>query len=74
MESFSVIADFEVDGVESGTNFAAKFTGLTDSRWELRLEKPISKLSKGTLIVSVKDRQGNITKIVRSFSIDVLEK
>jgi hypothetical protein len=69
LESFSVIADFEVDGAPAGENLAAKFQPLPDSRWELLLSKPISALDRGELVVSVKDHQGNITRIQRSFSI-----
>lgn len=69
-QSLSVVADFEVDGVPPGENLAAKFKPLPESRWELVLSKPIEKLAQGNLVVSVKDRQENIAKIKRSFSIE----
>lgn len=69
LESLSVVADFEFDGVSAGQNLASKFKALSDSRWELTLSQPIELLEHGNLVVSVKDRQGNLTTINRSFSI-----
>jgi hypothetical protein len=69
LASLSVTADFEIDGVPAGENLAAKLQTLPDNRWELRLQKPIVALPKGRLTVSVKDRQGNVSKIERSLSI-----
>ncbi len=69
MASFQVVADFDLDGVPAGTNLASKFKVLPEGRWELPLSEPITKLSKGKLTVSVKDRQGNITRIERTFSV-----
>jgi hypothetical protein len=37
--------------------------------WELKLGKPITDLAKGKLTVSVKDRQGNVSRIERTFSV-----
>lgn len=67
--TFTVTADFEVDGAPAGENLAKKFTPLADSRWELKLKHPITELAKGTLIVSVRDRQGNTGRIMRTFSV-----
>jgi hypothetical protein len=67
--SFSVTADFAVDGVKAGEDLAAKFQALPGNRWELRLKEPITALEKGGLTVSVKDRQGNTTRIERRFSV-----
>ncbi|HZL87846.1 MAG TPA: hypothetical protein VFB96_05665 [Pirellulaceae bacterium] len=69
VESLSIVADFEVDGVRPGENLAAKFQALPGSRWEFVLSMPVAQLDHGELNVSVKDRQGNIAKIKRSFSI-----
>jgi hypothetical protein len=69
MDSFQVIADFPVDGTPAGANLAKKFKPLPDSRWEFRLDQPITNLKKGKLSVSVKDRQGNVTRIERTFSV-----
>src|SRR5262249_8212711 len=69
MDSFQVVADFPIDGISAGQNLAAKFKAKTPGVWELTLSKPITELSKGLLAVSVKDRQGNITRIDRTFSV-----
>jgi hypothetical protein len=69
MDSFQVTADFPLDGVTAGQNLAPKLKAKTSGVWELTLSKPLTELSKGTLTVSVKDRQGNITRIERTFSV-----
>jgi hypothetical protein len=68
-QSLSVVADFEVDSVPPGENLAARFQGLPEGRWEFVLSKPVENLEQGTLVVSVKDHQGNVSTIQRSFSI-----
>src|SRR5262249_12130969 len=69
MESFEVVADFVVDGIAAGQNLASKFKAKTPGVWELQLSKPIGELPKGKLTISVKDRQGNITRIDRTISV-----
>jgi hypothetical protein len=69
LDTLQVAADFTVEGAPAGANLAGKFKALPDSRWELTLSSPISKLSKGKMTVSVKDRQGNLTRIERVFSV-----
>lgn len=68
--SFSVVADFAVEGISVGENLATKFRSLSGGVWELKLAKPITNLPRGTLTVSVKDRQGNTTRIERTFSVE----
>jgi hypothetical protein len=68
-KSLEVIADFAVDGVTAGENLAAGLKPTTDGVWELKLARPIAKLPRGKLTVSVKDRQGNVTRIERTFSV-----
>jgi hypothetical protein len=69
LESFQVQADFAVDGIPAGTNLAAKFQPKTPGVWEWQLTTPVTALAQGTLTVSIKDRQGNLTKLERSFSV-----
>ena len=69
LESLEVVADFAIDGVAAGENLAKKFKALPGDRWELKLEMPVTDLPKGKLTVSVKDRQGNVTRIERTFSV-----
>lgn len=73
LETLSVVADFEIDGLPAGQNLAAKLKPLPESRWELVLARPIKKLQRGNLTVGIADRQGNVTTIHRSFSIDSSE-
>jgi hypothetical protein len=69
MDSFQVVADFALDGAAAGQNLASKFKAKTPGVWELTLAKPLTELPKGKLTVSVKDRQGNITRIERTFAV-----
>src|SRR5262249_20544496 len=68
MDSFQVVADFAVDGMAAGQNLASKFKAKTPGVWELTIAKPLTELPKGKLTVVVKDRQGNISRIERTFS------
>ena len=69
VESFRVVASFELDGVAAGTNLAEKFEMKTPGVWEWKLAQPISELKNGTLTVTVQDRQGNESRIQRQFSV-----
>lgn len=67
--SFAVTADFAVDGVTAGENLASRFKQIAAGVYELNLRQPITTLSHGLLVVSVKDKQGNVTRVERSFSV-----
>jgi hypothetical protein len=69
LASLRVVADVAVDGVPAGENLAEKFKTVAEGVWEMKLGQPITKLPQGTLTVSVQDRQGNRTEIVRRFSV-----
>jgi hypothetical protein len=69
MDSFEVTADFALDGVAAGQNLASRFQGKAPGIWELSLSKPLTELSRGKLTVSVKDRQGNLTRMERTFAV-----
>ena len=69
LDSFVVTANFAVNGTPAGENLAAKFAKKTPGVWELRLEKPIRSLPRATLEVAIKDREGNVTRIDRVFSV-----
>jgi hypothetical protein len=68
-ESFSVTADVPLGDFAGGENLAAKFKPASAGVWELKLATPIRSLEQGRLTVSVTDRQGNITRIQRTFSV-----
>jgi hypothetical protein len=69
MDSFSVTADFSVDGVAAGQELSSRFQQQSPGVWQWKLAKPISKLPSGTLSVSIKDHQGNVNTIRRRFSV-----
>jgi hypothetical protein len=69
LNSFQVVADFPVEGRAAGENLAKKFQHVAQGVWELKLGKAITEMSEGKLTVSVKDRQGNVTRIERTFSV-----
>ena len=68
-DSFRATATFPVAGIASGKNLASRFKPKPGGVWELLLIKPLSGLPKARLTVSVKDRQGNTTRIERTFSV-----
>jgi hypothetical protein len=67
--SFRVVADFPVNGVEAGQDLASRFKPKSPGVWELVLDRPLTALPRGKLTVSVQDRQGNVTRIERTFSV-----
>lgn len=69
MDSFTVTTDFVLDGVEAGRNLASQFKQTAQGVWELKLSKPLTTLPKGKIVVSIKDRQGNVTRVERTFSV-----
>ncbi|HEY7313135.1 MAG TPA: hypothetical protein VH643_27550 [Gemmataceae bacterium] len=69
MSSFHVTADFALDGATAGEDLATKFRPVSQGAWELKLTRPITDIKSGKLMVAVKDRQGNVTRIERTFSI-----
>jgi hypothetical protein len=68
-ESLRVEADFAIDGISAGENLAKRFRPLSQGVWELKLAKPITELKAGRLVVTVADRQGNVTRVERRFSV-----
>src|SRR5262249_15521316 len=66
---FRVVADFPVDGVAAGEDLAQKFRRGAQGVWALRLPRRLTELRQGRLTVAVKDRQGNLSRIERTFSL-----
>ena len=54
---------------EAGTELAPRFRPRTQGTWELPLDRPLADLASGALTVSVRDRQGNGSKVVRTISV-----
>ncbi len=69
LTKFSVTADFAIDGVAAGENLVSKFKVGTQGVWQWTLARPVTTLKQGRLIVSVRDMQGNTTRIERTLSI-----
>jgi mono/diheme cytochrome c family protein len=67
LDTFQVTADFSLDGVPAGENLARKFQAKGDGVWELRLAAPVAPLARGKLTIAIKDRQGNTSRIERTF-------
>ena len=67
--SFRVTADFPIDGVAAGEDLASRFRRRSQGVREMKLRETIARLAEGRLVVSVRDRQGNVTTIERTFSV-----
>jgi hypothetical protein len=69
LDGFHVVADFPLDGAAAGEELAGKFRPVAAGVWELKLARPVTALPRGKLTVAVKDRQGNVTRVERTFSV-----
>jgi hypothetical protein len=69
MDSFQVVADFTLEGKAPGQNLAPWFKKKSPGVWEWALARPLTDLTRGKLTVSVKDRQGNLSRIERTFAV-----
>lgn len=65
--SFTVVASVAMNGVAAGENLAPKFASLGGGVYELKLTAPLT-ATGATLTVSVKDKQGSVTRVERTFS------
>lgn len=71
MSSFEVTANFEIDGAPAGDNLADRFKQTSDGIWEYVIKSPITEMPDGEMTFSIRDGQGNATRIVRSFNVGV---
>ena len=66
-------ADFPVDGHPAGTELAPLFHPVAGTSaqgiYQMSLGEPILALSQSTLVVSVKDKRGNESRLDRTFSV-----
>ncbi len=67
--SLTVTASFAVDGAAAGDNLASLFKPGAQGVLELKFAKPITLLANAKITVSVKDKQGNVSRVERSFSV-----
>ena len=68
-DSLSVTADFSIDGVAAGKELSSNFRKLSPGVWEWKPSQSVTNLSSGTLSVTIRDRQGNLTRIERTISV-----
>jgi len=69
LDSFTVTANFAIDDIAPGENVTSKFKRNPAGVWELPLTRPIAALQNGLIKVSIKDREGNLTIIERTFQV-----
>lgn len=69
MDTFSVVADFAIGDTPAGENLAKHFEPVARGIWEWKLKESWTSRKPSTISVSIKDRQGNISKIERFFSV-----
>lgn len=69
MDSFEVVADCPIDGMAAGANLAPRFQSVAQGVWEWQLARAITDLPTSKLTVAIKDRQGNVTRIERTFRV-----
>jgi hypothetical protein len=69
MESFRVTADIAIDGVPAGEDLSKRFRPAAQGVWEWRLSRLLAGVEKATLTVSVRDRQGNVSRVERTFAV-----
>ena len=69
-KSLRVTADVELAGKPAGENLAPLFAPAGDGIWEWKLPQPLKTLPNGTLTATVRDQQGNETRLARTFSVE----
>ena len=67
--SLSVKANFAINGKPAGTELAPYFFETADHIWSMTVAPALTDLPSGVLTVSVRDNQGNITRIERTFKV-----
>ncbi|MFN0196947.1 MAG: hypothetical protein ACKVT0_09380 [Planctomycetaceae bacterium] len=67
--SLQITATFPINGYIGGINLASHFRPLSQGIWELKFDKPLANDREETLTVSVKDHQGNESRIERVFRV-----
>jgi hypothetical protein len=69
LNSFRVYADVPIGGAPAGTNLAPKFRPRAAGVWDWPLAAPLPARPRARLAVWVRDREGNETRIDRTFSV-----
>lgn len=71
LTTLQVTAGFEVHGRPAGAALADLAVPLGEGRYALTLSAPLALVSNQHLTVSVRDVQGNLTRVVQAFSVPV---
>jgi hypothetical protein len=66
-DSLTVTVDVPVNGKPAGQNLAPLFEEVSQGVRRLKLAQPIKRGEKIKLLVSIKDRQGNVSRVKRTF-------
>ena len=69
LSSLKVVADAELDGASAGSNLADRFRETAPGVWEWRFSRELTSLPVTTLKVSIADKQKNVTRLERTFSV-----
>jgi hypothetical protein len=69
VNSLSVKTNFQINGRAPGTELASFFEQTGDHIWTMQVHPAITELRGGEITVSIKDKQGNTTKLVRHFGL-----
>ncbi|MAG92969.1 MAG: hypothetical protein CMJ48_04380 [Planctomycetaceae bacterium] len=69
LDSFVVTTDFQVNGMPAGENLAPHFRQMQQDIYQLLLTQPIESPGGKLISISIKDRQGNIARIDRTFFV-----
>jgi len=67
--SLSVVADVPLAGRPAGAELADLATSIGDGIQAIDLGEPLTDIADALLLVEVADRQGNVTRVARRFSI-----
>jgi Hydrazine synthase alpha subunit middle domain len=67
-ESFRVTAGLGINGLAAGDNLAPNFKPVSPGVWELKIDPPMKESNAAGVTVSIRDKQGNESKIDRSLT------
>jgi len=70
MDTLHVTADFTVNRTPAGEDLGSQFQPIGAGVFELKLNQPVTSPGERSISVSIKDRQGNTTRIDRTFSVE----
>jgi len=69
ISTLTVVADVPLGGIPAGENLASQFAEASTGVRIWKLPRPVVNLAIAKLTVSIRDKQGNTTQIVRRFSV-----